>query len=58
MADQQPGTSFFIGVADQSVRTHFKNGRLADVDPRHYDIWTESLNGSRTQAKIFLRRKP
>jgi hypothetical protein len=58
LADQQPGESFFVGIADQSVRTHVRNGRYEYIDPELYECWTEAIEGSRTRAKIYLRRKP
>lgn len=56
IADANPGQTYFIGIADQSVRTHFRKGRYANIDPRPYEVWTEREHG--TQARIYLRRKP
>lgn len=59
MLEELPaGTDVFIGVFDQSVRSHIKAGRIVGVDPRKYDVWTESHNGSRTKHKLFMSRKP
>lgn len=52
-----PGTAVCVGEMDQSVRTHLKNGRIADVDPLLYMAWTVSVGGSRTRALIFVVRK-
>lgn len=50
--------SVHIGVMDQSVRTHVRNGRYKYIDPRKYEVWTERVPGSRTQAHIYMRKKP
>lgn len=52
-----PQTDALIGVVDQSVRTHLKKGRYSYIDPSRYVIWTEGLPGSRTQARLYMRRK-
>lgn len=56
IADATPGQPFFIGICDQSVRTHFRMGRYAYIDPSLYEIWTEKVEG--TTARLFIRRKP
>lgn len=50
-------TQAFIGVVDQSVRTHIKKGRYSYIDPSRYDVWTEAVPGSRTQARLFMQRR-
>lgn len=52
-----PETQAFIGVVDQSVRTHIKKGRYSYIDPSRYDVWTEGIPGSRTQARLFMQRR-
>lgn len=52
-----PETQAFIGVVDQSVRTHIKKGRYSYIDPSRYDVWTEAVPGSRTQARLFMQRR-
>ena len=51
------GDAAFVGVMDQSMRTHIRNGRFSYIDPSKYEVWTESDNGSRTRARLFMRRK-
>jgi hypothetical protein len=58
IADKSPGQDFLVGIADQSVRTHLRQGRYEYIDPDKYDCWTEAIEGSRTQARIFIRRRP
>jgi hypothetical protein len=53
----EPETEAFIGVLDQSVRTHLRKGRYSYVDPSKYVIWTEALPGSRTKARLYMKRK-
>ena len=55
--DAQPGETFCIGVVDQSMRTHIRNGRFSYIEPSLYDVWTEAVDGSRTRAKLYMRRK-
>ena len=55
--DMEPETEAFIGVLDQSVRTHLKKGRYSYVDPSKYVIWTEALPGSRTKARLYMKRR-
>lgn len=50
-------TDAFIGVVDQSVRTHLKKGRYSYIDPSRYHIWTEAIPGSRTQARLYMKRR-
>lgn len=52
-----PQTNAFIGVVDQSIRTHLKKGRYTYIDPSRYVIWTEAVAGSRTQARLYMKRK-
>lgn len=47
----------FVGVLDQSVRTHFNQGRYSYIDPSKYVAFTESHDGSRTQARIYVTRR-
>lgn len=55
--EMPPQTEAFIGVLDQSVRTHLKKGRYSYIDPSKYVIWTESVDGSRTKARLYMKRK-
>lgn len=57
LADDMPGETLYVGVVDQSVRTHLRKGRYRYIDPSKYEAWTETA-GSGTQAHLFLRRKP
>ena len=50
-------TAAFIGVVDQSMRTHITNGRVAYIDPAKYEVWTHAIEGSRTRARLYMRRK-
>ena len=50
-------TEAFIGLFDQSVRTHLRKGRYSYIDPSRYVIWTEAVPGSRTQARLYMKRK-
>jgi hypothetical protein len=52
-----PETQAFIGVLDQSVRTHIKKGRYKYIDPDRYDVWTYAVPGSRTQARLYMQRR-
>ena len=47
----------FVGVMDQSVRTHIRRGRFKYIDPAKYEVWTEAA-GSRFQARLYMRKKP
>lgn len=51
------GTTVYVGIVDQSVRTHLKHGRYQYLDPSRYDIWTEKDGESRTRARLYMRRK-
>ena len=53
-----PGTPVLVAELDQSVRTHIKEGRYQQINPALYDVWTEAIDGSRTQARIYMARKP
>lgn len=56
--DELPaGTDVLVGVMDQSIRTHIRRGRIKYIDPDKYDIWTEAIQGQRTQARLFMRRR-
>jgi hypothetical protein len=56
--DELPsGTVVLVGVMDQSIRTHIKNGRISYLDPSLYDVWTEAFEGSRTKARLFMRKR-
>ena len=48
----------YIGVVDQSLRTHIRNGRFKYIDPKKYEAWTEAHEGSRTRARLYMRKKP
>lgn len=57
--DQLPaGTAVLVATLDQSVRTHIKNGRYSYIDPDKYEVWTELVEGSRTQANIYMMKRP
>lgn len=49
--------SVFVGVVDQSMRTHIRKGRFSYIDPAKYDVWTESHEGSRTQARLYMSKR-
>lgn len=51
-----PGTTFYVGIVDQSVRTHLRKGRYRYINPSLYDAWTEKT-GDGTKAHLFVRRK-
>jgi hypothetical protein len=56
--DEMPaGTTVLVGIMDQSIRTHIRNGRIKYIDPDKYDIWTEVTDGHRTQARLFMRKR-
>ena len=55
--DENPRSTAFIGLMDQSIRTHIRKGRFKYIDPAKYDVWTESHEGSRTLAKVYMRKK-
>lgn len=51
-------TTCYIGIVDTSTATHLKNGRVASIVPRHYQIWTQWL-GDRSrygQSALFMKR--
>jgi hypothetical protein len=50
------GASVYVGILDQSVRTHINKGRYSYIDPRRYAAYTRSVDGSRTKAYIYLYR--
>jgi hypothetical protein len=56
--EQPPDTPVFVGVFDQSMRSHIKNGRFKYIDPRRYNVWTVQFGGQRTRASLFISRKP
>jgi hypothetical protein len=56
--DEHPNSITFIGEMDQSIRTHIRKGRFKYIDPNKYDVWTKSVDGSRTRANIYMRKKP
>lgn len=51
-----PGTAVYVGILDQSVRTHINTGRYSYIDPTKYRSYTRGIAGSRTQAHIYLYR--
>lgn len=57
IADEMPGTTFYVGIVDQSVRTHLRKGRYRYINPSMYEAWTEKT-GDGTKAHLFVRRKP
>ena len=50
-------TTFYVGIMDQSTRTHIKKGRIAYIDPRKYNVWTESVDGSRSRARLYISKR-
>lgn len=58
IADSMPGEAVYIGIVDQSMRTHIRKGRFSYINPNDYDVWTR-LAGDRSQhrAHLFMRRK-
>jgi hypothetical protein len=50
-----PEEVFYIGLMDQSIRTHIKNGRIKYLDPALFNVWTEKWNGN--QARLYMQRK-
>lgn len=57
LADANPGVTQHVGIMDQSMRTHIRKGRIAYINPNHYDVWTHRTEESRTRAHLYLRRK-
>ena len=55
--DENPEKIAFVGVMDQSVRTHIRKGRFKYIDPAKYEVWTEAHEGSRTRARVLMRKK-
>ena len=55
--DENPAATAFVGVMDQSIRTHIRNGRFSYIDPDKYEVWTEAENGSRTRARLYMKKK-
>lgn len=51
-----PGTSVYVGILDQSVRTHINTGRYGYINPDMYRAYTRGIPGSRTQSHIYLYR--
>lgn len=51
-----PGTAVYVGILDQSVRTHINTGRYEYIDPDKYRAYTRGIPGSRTQSHIYLYR--
>lgn len=52
-----PDSAVFVGEVDQSMRTHIRKGRFAYIDPSKYEVWTHAIEGSRTRARLYMRRK-
>ncbi len=58
-AIESPGDWGRIGVFDQSLRTHIRQGRYKHIDPTKYDVTTRRAPGEkRSRAILFMRRKP
>lgn len=55
MVDSLPGQDVYVGIMDQSMRTHIRNGRIAYIDPSRYDVWT--VKHQAKQAHLFMRLK-
>lgn len=54
-----PGDWGEIGVFDQSLRTHIRQGRYAHIDPTKYEVTTRRAPGEkRSRAILFMRRRP
>lgn len=57
IADANPGETMYLGIVDQSMRTHIRKGRFAYIDPSKYEVWTFHAKGEkRTRAHLFLKR--
>lgn len=52
-----PDSAVLVGEVDQSMRTHIRKGRFSYIDPTKYEVWTHAVEGSRTRARLYLRRK-
>ena len=52
-----PDTPVFVGVMDQSIRSHILNGRFKYIDPSRYNVWTVKEGTSRNKAQLFMSRK-
>ena len=54
-----PGDWGIIGVFDQSLRTHIRQGRYRHIDPTKYEVTTRRAPGEkRSRAVLLMRRKP
>jgi hypothetical protein len=52
-----PDFAVCVGELDQSIRTHIRKGRFSYIDPEKYEVWTRGVEGSRTRARLYLRKK-
>lgn len=57
LADASPGEAQYVGIMDQSMRTHIRKGRIAYIKPGDYDVWTTRTPESRIRVHLFIRRK-
>ncbi len=47
-----------VGVFDQSIRTHIRQGRYKHIDPTKYEVTTRLSPGEkRSRAMLYMRRK-
>lgn len=58
LADAEPGKAQYVGVMDQSMRTHIKKGRFSYIDPAKYEVWTRRDGEARNRARLYILRKP
>lgn len=58
-AVDNPGDWGIIGVFDQSLRTHIRQGRYKHIDPTKYQVTTRKAPGEkRSRAVLLMRRIP
>lgn len=58
-AIDNPGEWGEIGIFDQSLRTHIRQGRYKHIDPDKYEVTTRKApEEKRSRALLFMRRKP
>lgn len=57
--DQLPaGQAVYIGILDQSVRTHINQGRYSYINPDIYRAYTRrARDAGETKAHIYLYRR-
>jgi hypothetical protein len=50
-----PGVAVYVGIMDQSVRTHINKGRYHYINPDVYRAYTKAIPGG-NRAHIYLYR--